>query len=89
MCHGPHGLRGACVDKLLHSWDNIVVVGFTATFMTFPGDLIIFSTITHVNKIHIILLVLLHHAHGNVVELADLLITPSNTRKLCVSNQTY
>ena len=57
-----------------------MVVGFTATFMTFPGDLIIFSTITHVNKIHIILLVLLHHAHGNVVELADLLITPSNTR---------
>ena len=47
------------------------------TFMRFARDVIILRTITHVNKIHIIPLLLLHHAHGDVVELADLLIAPS------------
>ena len=45
--------------------------------MTFPSDVITFRTIILVDKIFIILLVLLHHAHGDVVELTDLLITPS------------
>ena len=45
------------------------------TFMRFARDVIILRTITHV--IHIIPLLLLHHAHGDVVELADLLIAPS------------
>ena len=45
--------------------------------MRFPCDVIVFRTITHFDKINIILLVLIHHAHGDVVELVDLLIAPS------------
>ena len=54
-----------------------MVVSFAARFMTFLGDVIIFRTITHINKICITLLVLLHSAHGDVVKLADLLIGSS------------
>ena len=79
MCHGPHGLWGVQVYKLLHPYDNIMAVSVDTTLMNYPGDVIIFRTITWVNKICIIRLVLLHHAHGDVVEVTDLFIGPSST----------
>ena len=48
-----------------------------------PGDVISFRTITLVDKILIILLVLLHPAHGDFVEVADLFI------RLSISNSRY
>ena len=56
-----------------------MAVSVAATFMNFPGDVIIFRTITWVDKICKILLVLLHHAHGDVVEVTDFFIGPSGT----------
>ena len=51
-----------------------MVLRGAVTFVNFPGEVISFRTITHVDKIVIILLVLLHRAHGDVVEVADLSI---------------
>ena len=48
----------------------------TATFMNLSGDAIIFRNITLVDKICLFILVLVHRAHGDVVEVTDLFISP-------------
>ena len=50
-----------------------MAVSVAAMFVNLPGDVISFRTITHFYKIVIILLVLLHHAHGDFVDVTDLL----------------
>ena len=48
-----------------------MVVRVAATFVNLPGDVISFRTITLLDKMVIILLVLLHPPHGDVVEVTD------------------
>ena len=51
-----------------------MVLNVAATFVNLPGDVISVRTITCMDKIDIILLLLLHHAHGDFVEVTDLFI---------------
>ena len=51
-----------------------MVLNVAATFVNLPGDVISVRTITCMDKIDIILLLLLHHAHGDFFEVTDLFI---------------